>query len=335
MSRPPKQGLDYFYVVCDPEDKIEYLEAKHGIVGFGVLIKLWRRIYKRHGYWCEWDERAEIMFAKKIGITLDNLREIVATCLAENIFSLEKYQEHKVLTSSGVQKHWLEVSKNAKRRFCEIDVKYSLSMKPPEETTINSGLFRKKQGFPPEEMPQSKLKERIQIQNTVTTLPISDEIVDDKKHTQKIVEVVIPPDLKKKKKVAPKKKGKNPDAEPYWHNLRKIWVTFNRTHLKFNVEPIPSRDYSHLHRIIEKLRERATGQAVLWTEENALSRFEKFLTIAYTKDDWLKDHFELGNLESKMQTVFKLIDNPNGQAKQKFTKSTTGSVGRTIEFDKP
>ena len=65
-----------------------------------------------------------------------------------------------------------------------------------------------------------------------------------------------------------------------------------------------------MHRIIENLRARAVAQAVEWTEENALSRWEKFLTVAFTKDDWLGKHFLLGNLESKMQQVFKLIDSP-------------------------
>ena len=138
-----------------------------------------------------------------------------------------------------------------------------------------------------------------------------------------------------KKKVAAKKKGKNPDAEPYWKQIRAKWVWFNKTHLRFNVEPIPERDYSHIHRIIEKLRERAIGQAVLWTEENALSRWEKFLTVAYTKDGWLHDNFLAANLESKMQKIFNLIDNPNGQHKKSGQGSTTSSVGKTIEFDQP
>ncbi len=138
-----------------------------------------------------------------------------------------------------------------------------------------------------------------------------------------------------KKKIPQKKKGRNPDTEPYWHLIRKKWIWFNKTHVKFNVEPIPDRDYSHIHRVIEKLRERAVAQAIEWTEENALSRWEKFLTIAYTKDDWLHNNFLAGNLESKMQKVFNLIDNPNGQpAKTGRQGQAASSVGKTIEFDR-
>ncbi len=177
----------------------------------------------------------------------------------------------------------------------------------------------------------------VTVNDTVTdnvkdnTTTISDEIGDEKKND---VVGVIKSKKKEKKTFAPKKKKSNPDSEPYWHDIRKKWVMFNKTHLKFNVEPIPSRDYSHMHRIIEKLRERAVGQAVVWSQENALMRWEKFLTVAYTKHDWLPKNFELGNLESKMQTVFNLIDNPNGQHKSGKQGPAASSVGRTIEFDK-
>jgi len=137
-----------------------------------------------------------------------------------------------------------------------------------------------------------------------------------------------------KKKIAQKKKGRNPDAEPYWHVLRRVWVDFNRTHVKFNVEPIPEVDYSHMHRIIENLRERATGQAVVWTEPEAVMRFTKFLTVAYTQVEWLHEHFELANLMSKRQTIFKLVENGksetnlrvNGHAKQSTSDSKINAL---------
>lgn len=177
---------------------------------------------------------------------------------------------------------------------------------------------------------QTQANEAVNVTvNVNDTVNVKDNIPSGDGGNAELV-VGITKSKEKKKKVAAKKKGKNPDSEPYWHLIRKKWIWFNKTHVKFNVEPIPDRDYSHIHRIIEKLRERAVAQAVEWTEENALTRWEKFLTIAFTKDGWLHDNFLAGNLESKMQKVFNLIDNPNGQQ-----KSTTGSVGKTIEFDRP
>jgi len=169
--------------------------------------------------------------------------------------------------------------------------------------------------------------DNVTVTDNDNTLDNSDELPVDKKAP--IVGVVKNP-ISIKKKVAQKKKVRNPDSEPHWKQLRAKWIWFNKTHVKFNPEPIPERDYSHLRKIVEKLRERSIGQAIEWTEQNAVIRFEKFLTVAFTKVKWLQDNFLLSNLEGQMQTIFKLIDNPNGQ-----TKSNTNTVGKTIEFDRP
>jgi len=129
-----------------------------------------------------------------------------------------------------------------------------------------------------------------------------------------------------KKKVARKKKGRNPDAEPYWSVYRRVWKDFNLKHLHFNVEPMPKVDYSYMHRIVEKLRERATDQGVPWTEQEAVVRWEKFLSTAYNGDKWLHEHFEMKNLTTQMQSIFKISENG---------RSNGSVVGKTITFDKP
>ena len=51
MARPQKKGLDYFPldVDIDQDDKIALIEAKHGAIGFAVIIKLlMKRIVKKY-----------------------------------------------------------------------------------------------------------------------------------------------------------------------------------------------------------------------------------------------------------------------------------------------
>ncbi len=45
MPRPQKAGLDYFPLDTDMEkdDKIALIETKYGIVGFGIVIKLFKK----------------------------------------------------------------------------------------------------------------------------------------------------------------------------------------------------------------------------------------------------------------------------------------------------
>ncbi|MCY9140555.1 DUF4373 domain-containing protein [Peribacillus frigoritolerans] len=65
MARPKKEGLDYFPldVDMDQDDKIALIEAKHGVIGFGVTLKLLMKIYKE-GYFYRWTEREQLLFSR-------------------------------------------------------------------------------------------------------------------------------------------------------------------------------------------------------------------------------------------------------------------------------
>ena len=42
MARPQKEGIDYFTLDVKMDDEVKLVEAKSGIAGFGVLIKLYQ-----------------------------------------------------------------------------------------------------------------------------------------------------------------------------------------------------------------------------------------------------------------------------------------------------
>jgi hypothetical protein len=46
MARPKKIGLEYFPLDCQMDDKVEMLEAEHGLEGFAVYVKLLQAIYQ-------------------------------------------------------------------------------------------------------------------------------------------------------------------------------------------------------------------------------------------------------------------------------------------------
>ena len=46
MARPKKQGLDYFPLDVNVDNKLEILESEYGILGFGFIIKLFQKIYE-------------------------------------------------------------------------------------------------------------------------------------------------------------------------------------------------------------------------------------------------------------------------------------------------
>ena len=83
MPRPVKTGLDYFSLDTDLDDKIEVLEAEHGLVGFAILVKLFQLIYKS-GYFYNWNEREQKLFAKRINADKNIVSAIIISCLSKN-----------------------------------------------------------------------------------------------------------------------------------------------------------------------------------------------------------------------------------------------------------
>ena len=60
MARPKKQGLDYFPLDVNVDNKIEILESEYGILGFGFIVRLFQKIYA-NGYYLEWNEYSPIL----------------------------------------------------------------------------------------------------------------------------------------------------------------------------------------------------------------------------------------------------------------------------------
>lgn len=115
MARPIKQGLDYFPldVDIDADDKIAIIEALHGIEGFGIIIKLLMKIYKE-GYFYEWNKREQILFAKRVNVDINQVNVVVNEAINEGLFNKNLFDQHKILTSKGIQKRYLEAIKRRK-----------------------------------------------------------------------------------------------------------------------------------------------------------------------------------------------------------------------------
>lgn len=113
LARPKKQGLDYFPLDVNVDNKIEILESKYGILGFGFIIKLFQKIYA-NGYYLEWNKYSPILLKKEIGIEEDKISEFIDFCLEISIFDKTLYSTYGILTSKGIQKRYFTVCKRRK-----------------------------------------------------------------------------------------------------------------------------------------------------------------------------------------------------------------------------
>lgn len=127
MARPAKIGLDYFELDCRMDDKVKFIQAEFGLKGFAVVVKLLQKIYGEKGYYCEWNEDVLLLFLVDNGLSIDSknlINEIVAACIRRNFFSGELYKKYGILTSSGVQKRYLNAT--SKREVIILKKEYLL-----------------------------------------------------------------------------------------------------------------------------------------------------------------------------------------------------------------
>ena len=111
-------GIPYFPVfsIFFEREEIELLEAKFGIRASYVVMRLLCKIYKE-GYYISWGKEQSIIFLRKIGgeVTEEMMEKIINILLEKDFFDKKSYEEHSILTSTEIQKVWMEATVRRKR----------------------------------------------------------------------------------------------------------------------------------------------------------------------------------------------------------------------------
>ena len=99
----------------------ESLEAKYGIKGPYLVIKILCKIYKE-GYCIQWDEEQCEIFAYKLGreYTKEEVNSIIGILIEKGFFDKESYEKYHVLTSVDIQRVWLEATSRRKRDLAKL-----------------------------------------------------------------------------------------------------------------------------------------------------------------------------------------------------------------------
>lgn len=143
------EGVSYFPLYCTLDEKFELLEAEYGLKGFAIVVKLFQRIYKEHGYYCEWNNDISLIFAKQCGFSnvgesgknnrdflggadgsspsgrsKNLIDHVIAASLRRGIFDKKIFENYSILTSRGIQRNFLRIVRN--RKNVEIKKEYLL-----------------------------------------------------------------------------------------------------------------------------------------------------------------------------------------------------------------
>lgn len=174
MARPLKQGLDYFPLDCQLDDKFELIEAEYGLIGFAVVVKLFQKIYGQNGYYTEWTDEVALLFAKRIGAGGGVVSEIVKAAIRRGIFDKGLFEKYHILTSAGIQKRYLEIV--SRRKSSKIKNEYLLvKYVQNNENVDNNGINVDNNPINDDNNTQSKVNkskinktERVRVRKTLT-----------------------------------------------------------------------------------------------------------------------------------------------------------------------
>ena len=126
-------GINYFPVGVNfmEENAMEVIEAKYGIKGSAIVLKLMCKIYKE-GYYIRWDEEQCLIFANKAGreVQAEEVQGIIEILFTKGILDRKSHQENGILASESIQKVWMESTKRRKRELSELPY---LMVKPEKE----------------------------------------------------------------------------------------------------------------------------------------------------------------------------------------------------------
>ena len=163
MARPKKEGLDYFPLDCDNDDKFDLIESEFGLAGFAIIIKLYQKIYKEHGYYGEWGSGVGLVFAHKNGVGASLVSEIIESALKNGIFDNDLYQKYGILTSRGIQKRYFAAVE--RRQQIEVNNEYLLIDYTSKKVNVDINRVNA------DINPQSKVKESKVKESKVNYIP--------------------------------------------------------------------------------------------------------------------------------------------------------------------
>ncbi|MDD3185985.1 MAG: DUF4373 domain-containing protein [Anaerostipes sp.] len=177
-----KIGLEYFSLDCVMDDKIRLVEAKYGIKGFALVVKLYQKIYGGCGYYCEFNDDIILLFASDNRVNRNLVSDLTKECISRGIFDSELYSKYRILTSKGIQKRYLRGCE--RRKKVKMENAYLLLSEPelPDNVYISdkNGYINGKNAYISKQskVEESRVKESKVVEEDKLTAEYGKECVE-------------------------------------------------------------------------------------------------------------------------------------------------------------
>lgn len=133
MARPTKTGLDYFPLDVNflNDLKTKKLVRGYGASAVAVALNVYINIYRDNGYFVECDDDFIFLIADELKLDEEYTKNVIKKMIEVDFFDKSLYENHKILTSVGIQNRYLLAS--GRRVRSKINAVYDLTNTPKEE----------------------------------------------------------------------------------------------------------------------------------------------------------------------------------------------------------
>lgn len=102
-------GIEYFSHDVDimQDNKIRFIKAKHGLIGYAIYLRLLEDIYRDKGYYMFLDDDVNILFCDDNNLDYDTYILILNDLILKDLFNKKLYDKYKILTSKRIQQNYL------------------------------------------------------------------------------------------------------------------------------------------------------------------------------------------------------------------------------------
>jgi hypothetical protein len=125
MARPTKQGIDYFPIDVQFDDKMELVIAETEAAGLGVLVTIFQLIYQNNGYYIDNGDDLFLLVKRRVLVSVELTKKVVEVAINRNVFDKRLHDKYKILTSKGIQKRYLIGAR--KKKTVTVVKEYSLT----------------------------------------------------------------------------------------------------------------------------------------------------------------------------------------------------------------
>lgn len=133
MARPPKVGLDYFPLDVNflNDLKTKKIVRSYGASAVAVALNVFINIYRDNGYYAECDDDFIFLIADELKLDEEYTKNVIKKMVEVDFFDKTLYENHKILTSIGIQNRYVLAS--GRRVRTKINSVYDLINPKKEE----------------------------------------------------------------------------------------------------------------------------------------------------------------------------------------------------------